>query len=102
MAKNNKFGMPVSASTNQIDAEGEAEEEVEAEDVAFVLDNQTQLINGDAFQLQEDFMQFDEEKDEGDEGGEDLADIQQQLMQHFDNFDEEDDNKNDVQAALNF
>ena len=41
MAKNNKFEMPVSASTNQIDAEKKAEEKMETEDVAFVLDNQT-------------------------------------------------------------
>ena len=60
------------------------------------------MINDDAFQLQEDFVQFDERRDEENEGDENLADIQQQLMQHFDDFDEEDEDEDDVQAALNF
>ena len=95
MTKNNKFEMPVPVSTNQI----EAEKKVEAKDVTFVLNNQTQLINDDAFQLQEDFVSFHEGKNEGNE---DLANIQQQLMQHFDDFEEFDEDEDDVQAALNF
>ena len=88
-------------------------EKAEKKNITFIVDNQTnnqtnnqtQLINNDAFQLQKDFVHFDDEKNEKNEGNEDfknLTDIQQQLMQHFDDFEEFDENEDDVQAALNF
>ena len=109
MAKNSKNGMPV--MTNHI--EEKEDEEAEEENITFIVDNQannqtnnqTQLINNDAFQLQKDFMHFDDEKNEKNERNKNfknLTDIQQQLMQHFDDFEEFDENEDDVQAALNF
>ena len=90
------------AETNRVEGEEEKEK-----DTAFIIDNQKQLINGNAFQLQKDFVQLDEGGDEGDladEGIWDSADdnIQQQIMCDFDDLDDFDENEDDLQAALNF
>ena len=82
-------------------------EKKEEKNTAFIIDNQKQLINSNAFQLQKDFVQLDEEGDEGDladEGVWDSADdnIQQQLMCDFDDLEDFDENEDDVQAALKF
>ena len=53
------------AETNQIEND-EGEKEGKEADTAFVIDNQKQLIHGDAFQLQEDFVHLDEGGDEKD------------------------------------
>ena len=104
LAKNSKIGMP--AEANQIEGEDEDEDEGEKEeDTAFIINNQTQLIDGDAFQLQENFVHLDERGDEGDlaDKGDSADDnIQQQLLHDFDDLEDFDEDEDDVQAALDF
>ena len=94
------------AEANQIEGEGEGEDENEKKkNTAFIINNQTQLTDGNAFQLQKDFVHLDEGGDEGklaDE--EDSADdnIQQQLLHDFDDLEDFNEDEDDVQAALKF
>ena len=116
LAKTAKIGMP--AEANQIEGEDEDEDEGEKKkNTAFIINNQTQLIDEDAFQLQENFVHLDEKNDEGNltdkrdstdsahegnEGDSANDNIQQQLLHDFDDLEDFDENEDDVQAALDF
>ena len=69
------------------------------------------MIDGNAFQLQKDFVHLNErndkknlanKKDSADEKNSADNNIQQQLLHNFDDLKNFDENKDDVQVALNF